>query len=134
MLLRPVIVRAVALTLAVASARLFFIFGRAVEPQGSPLGDLAAAVLFGVAAHMGLFLSADAFARALWYRRLAFALMLPAALVLGASTFDAARRAFAGNPVAAPVVVFYAAGLTAYLVQLVAVIRSGLGGGRPTTS
>ncbi|MGH7150962.1 MAG: hypothetical protein ACREIU_09700 [Planctomycetota bacterium] len=124
--LRPLTVRIAALALALASGRLFLAFGRGLEPEDSLLGDVVGAVLFGSAVHLGLFLSADASARPLWYRRLAFLLMLPALFILGASSLDAVRRLIAGNPMGTAVMLSYGAALALYGAQLVAVMRTGL--------
>lgn len=128
--LTKALVRLAALVLAVASARLFWQFGRAVEPQTSRVVAMVFAALFGVAAHMGLFLSAGACRRSVWFRRLTLLLMFPACVLLGAASIDAARRLIAGNPLKLPIALGYLLGVAIYAVQLVVVIRS-LAGTRP---
>jgi len=120
-------VQIVALALAFVTGRLFFAFGRAVEPQRALVHDVVAAVLFGLAAHLGLFLSADTGSRPPWFRRLAFLLMLPASMVLVGSALDTGRRLLVGNLPSAPVPFAYGAGLVVYTVQLIVMLRAGLG-------
>ena len=130
----PMVVRVAALALALGSGWLFFAFGRAVEPQPAIARDVVAAILFGLAAHLGLFLSADAASRPPWFRRLAFLLMLPTSVVLFGSTLETGRRIGAGSSPSAVVLLAYGAGLMIYIVQLVAMLRAGLGRSRRATA
>jgi hypothetical protein len=127
-------IRVAALALAFVSGRFLFAFGQLVRTQESLLREAVSASLFGIAAHLGLFLTADMRNKPLWYRRVAFILMLPTCFFLGASVLEAARRLMTGNPLEPSVMFGYFAVLTVYVVQLVVVMRTGLGRNRRATA
>ncbi|MEW5918040.1 MAG: hypothetical protein AB1762_16675 [Gemmatimonadota bacterium] len=92
----PVLLRAAAIVLALATAITLVQIGRAAEPQPAAILLAARALTLGALLHLGLFLAPGA--KRPWHRLAVAALMLPSALIVVGFTGEAISRALRGAP------------------------------------